>query len=678
MQNLSLLLVLIITVSACSLRGADVHQQLSDLNDKADRYQFDATYMLGTKKLRDKNPTSLTAHAGYIHARRGSKAMMAEYASLAQKKKSPLFDYLALRAKLTGVGYREMAKRNELVDKMEKLALANESIKEEALYDLCTGFYLLRDKKKIRNYAELLLKKKPNFLPYKQLMSRVLVPHDEAKKIVSSCEEGLKGSRFDLGLCVKIRELNEENAKGLVDKRNALLEKMVVKSFKKRSKLSSVWEVLHSLSEAGDEKARALKEKLVQEALSKDTDWLPREVYRKYYGDIDYSDFEFILQIAAISKELDFKKRVADFEGLLKSQNGKMPSKKRQAQVLSSLGLAYLNPANSDKEKAFKFLIQANEYEPLSSYSTMMLLDLILDLKKDPDIGLMIVEDRLETSLEESEKMSLESSKEVGDFFKYSKMDKSSLHNFRGRLFLEKGQKDKARLSFLESFQFKETETAAYYLGELYQESNPMVAIDFLALSLKHRSEKMPMKDELSKKRDQLLTKLYKKFFSRDLDKEQLLALYDNQQKEEGHDAPHAFVGKPLVTDKVADFKGGDYDWAKLKGKKVILSFWATWCTPCFQEMAVLNKIQKEGKIKDLKIVGVCTDGLEQKKKVKKILKNGGIEFDILLDDGTFKNKYLVAAIPSMFFLNEQGQFIKQKTGYSPELEKEILKLFKE
>lgn len=368
---------------------------------------------------------------------------------------------------------------------------------------------------------------------------------------------------------------------------------------------------------------------------------------------------------------------MADFEGLLKGDNGKKPSKKSQAQVLSSLGLAYLNPANSDKEKAFKFLIQANEYEPLSSYSTMMLLDLILDLKKDPDIGLMIVEDRLETSLEESEKMSLKSSKEVGDFFKYSKMDKSSLHNFRGRLFLEKGQKDKARLAFLESFQFKETETAAYYLGELYQESNPMVAIDFLALSLKHRSEKMPMKDELSKKRDKLLTKLYKKFFARDLDKEQLLALYDNQHKEEGHDAPHAFVGKPLVTDKIADFKGGDYDWAKLKGKKVILSFWATWCTPCFQEMAVLNKIQKEGKIKDLKIVGVCTDGLEQKKKVKKILKNGGIEFDILLDDGTFKNKYLVAAIPSMFFLNEQGSFIKQKTGYSPELEKEILKLFK-
>ena len=185
------------------------------------------------------------------------------------------------------------------------------------------------------------------------------------------------------------------------------------------------------------------------------------------------------------------------------------------------------------------------------------------------------------------------------------------------------------------------------------------------------------MEEELSKKRDALFKKLYRKYFRKGIKREELLAEYQSKEEEE-KSSQHIFVGKPLVKEKIADFRGGDYDWDSLKGKKVILSFWATWCTPCFQEMAVLNKIQKEGKIKDLKIVGVCTDGIAQKKKVKKILKNGGIDFDILLDDGTFKNKYLVAAIPSMFFLGESGKFIKQKTGYSPKLEEEILKLFKD
>lgn len=668
---LSLLLIL-----GCSLRGEDVNTRIQDLRDKMNPYQYDETYIVETKKLRDGNQKSLMAHVAYITARGGSKTMLAEYKRLLSENKSAFYEYLVLRAELSFLSYRDMAKRNEVVEKLEKLALENEFFKAEGIFDLCSGFYLLRDKKKKRKYVEELLKKKPNYRPYQKLMALNFNANDEAKDIIRVCEKELKGPHFDSAFCRHIEDLNEDNAKELLTKRDELLELMVEKALKNKFEFrrDDVWNTLHAIGEAGSGKAVTLKKSFTEKVLNKDPKWLPRESYRLYYGeDIDYQDFEFILKVGKLHKEIDFDKRVNAFEGLLKQKI----DKKKQSQLLSGLGHAYLNPANQNKEKAFKYFVQANEYEALGSYSTGMLLDLILELNKDPDIGLMIVEDRLETVLSESQK-NLDRDRNIDDFIEYSKSDLASYHAYRGRFFLKKKQEDKARLAFLESFQMKEGELSAYFLAELYKEKNPLVAIDFLGYSIKSRDSRDPMSEELSKKRDALFKKLYHKYYGKKLKRSELLAVYeDKNEKESKKDALHAFIGKPLVTDKLADFRGGDYDWDKLKGKKVILSFWATWCTPCFQEMAVLNKLHKEGKIKDLKIVGVCTDGIAQKKKVAKILKNGGIEFDILLDDGTFKNKYLVAAIPSMFFLDKTGKYIKQKTGYSPKLEEEILKLFK-
>lgn len=675
----SLFLFVTVLSNSCSLRSEDVINEWFKLSAKRDYYNFDKTYVLGTKKLRDKNPKSLLAHIAYLDARRKVKAVIAEYESLYEKNKTPFYEYLKLRAAFGDLTYRQEGKKKVLADKLHQIVIDNKSLREEGLYDLCSSWGLLKDKKKKRAYIDELVALRPKYRPYKVLLAKNLEPMKEAKRIIELCEEGLKEKDPLFRSCSQIADLNDQNAKDLLSKRDELLKIIVEKALKNQTYRDKAWpqvyRFLSQLKEGEEGKNyEALLDQFIAEALKKDPKWLPYEYYKRYFDNLTYEEFETLDGIGKISKQLNFKKVMEDFDGLLKSN----PTPQVKAYIYSNMAYVHMNPANKDHEKAFKYLIQSNELKPLGGYGTTNLLKLIIELKKDPDIGLMIIEDRLKEQLKKSIKHGLGNGGDALGHIKEVKEEFASLFSFQGQLYLLKGSQSDAKLAFLNSYQIDETEKAAFFLGKLYQEENPLIAIELLTQSLKYTNPDMPLGESLAKERDDLLTKLTETYLRPGLTGKELVSQY-NDQKSGGDEKLdiHPYVGKELVKADVLDFKGGNYDWNRLKGKNVIVSFWATWCTPCFQEMAVLKKIQKEGKLKDLHIVGICTDGIEQKKKVKKILKEGGIEFDIVLDDGTFKDKYLVSAIPSMFFLDKAGKFIKQKTGYSPKLEEEIFKIFK-
>lgn len=670
-RNCVFLGLLSLLIFACSLRSEDVLLEIRNLSVGRDYYAFDEKYILATKKLRERNDSSLHAHVAYIEARRGSKAMIAEYQDLLKKKNKPFYEYLSLRAEMSGLSYKQKSRKTEILEKLEAIVNSNKELEEEGKYDLCQiwGF----DKKKKAEFSEELLKKRPNYLPYQRLYSSKLKANDKAKEIVEFCESGVKGSRLDLDLCMGLEDLNETNAKDLLPKRDELVKTIIQKSLQSKDKED--WRYVYSLVTAIEENEgrSGFKNEFIEKVLKKEPKWIPYQVYYKYYGDILYKDFEVISRIGKINKKLDFKERVKNFEELLSDSS---LSNKLKADIHANIGYAFLNPANEDKEKAYKHFTMSHKLSPGSSYLISSLLNLILDLNKDPDIGLMLIEEALDPALKRIEEMGTGEVAHTDFLFGPFEGTIAHWYSQKGRLLLAQKKEQDAKIAFLTSFKTEESEVAAYFLGKLYSKSNPLLALEFLGLSLKNKSEDNPLKDEFTKDRDQLLKTIFRKYYSKEPTEETLLALYKDKNEEEKEEL-HPFLGKDLLTQEIDDFRGGKFDWKKLEGKKVILSFWATWCTPCFQEMAVLNKIQKEGKLKNLKIVGVCTDGISQKRKVKKILEEGGIDFEILLDDGTFRDKYLVSGIPSMFFLNEKSKFIKQKTGYSPKLEQDIFKIFK-
>ncbi|MDI3477226.1 MAG: hypothetical protein PWQ59_751 [Thermoanaerobacterium sp.] len=101
------------------------------------------------------------------------------------------------------------------------------------------------------------------------------------------------------------------------------------------------------------------------------------------------------------------------------------------------------------------------------------------------------------------------------------------------------------------------------------------------------------------------------------------------------------------------DVNGKTVTLSKLKGKKVILNFWATTCPYCKIEMPELNKFYQNNKND---VVLLAIDIGEDKSVVENYLEGKGYSFDVLLDsDAKVAMDYKVQFIPMSFFIDEKG-----------------------
>lgn len=105
---------------------------------------------------------------------------------------------------------------------------------------------------------------------------------------------------------------------------------------------------------------------------------------------------------------------------------------------------------------------------------------------------------------------------------------------------------------------------------------------------------------------------------------------------------------------------------SQLRGKRVVLNFWATWCPPCEAEMPHMQKYYKDYAKKDnVEIIGVnLTYDREKVERVEQFLESYKITFPILLmpDDRVVK-QYEVITIPSTFMIDTEGKIQKQIVG---------------
>ena len=93
------------------------------------------------------------------------------------------------------------------------------------------------------------------------------------------------------------------------------------------------------------------------------------------------------------------------------------------------------------------------------------------------------------------------------------------------------------------------------------------------------------------------------------------------------------------------------------KGKLVILNFWATWCTPCREEMPNLDTLQSNNKLENLKIFPINV-GKEKIEKAEKFflelkIKNLDIYFD---DTVKLANLFSLRGIPTSVIINKNGE----------------------
>ena len=123
--------------------------------------------------------------------------------------------------------------------------------------------------------------------------------------------------------------------------------------------------------------------------------------------------------------------------------------------------------------------------------------------------------------------------------------------------------------------------------------------------------------------------------------------------------------------DKAPDFTvemvdGEQITLSKLKGKVVVVNFWATWCPPCRQELKVVEKeLINRFKGKDFVFLPISRG--EAKKTVEAFRKQNGYTFPMGLDPKqTIYKKYASNYIPRNFVVDKDGKVIYVSVGYEP------------
>ncbi|MDQ6799840.1 MAG: redoxin domain-containing protein [Acidobacteriota bacterium] len=127
-----------------------------------------------------------------------------------------------------------------------------------------------------------------------------------------------------------------------------------------------------------------------------------------------------------------------------------------------------------------------------------------------------------------------------------------------------------------------------------------------------------------------------------------------------------AEIKSPLIGKPAPDFAlkavgtGQTIDIAALRGKPVVLNFWATWCVPCYQEHPVL--VENAQMIPNVQFIGVVFNDTED--KINAFLRERGSAYPTLLDEqGKTAIEYGVGGVPETYFLNRQGVIVAKFTG---------------
>ena len=127
-----------------------------------------------------------------------------------------------------------------------------------------------------------------------------------------------------------------------------------------------------------------------------------------------------------------------------------------------------------------------------------------------------------------------------------------------------------------------------------------------------------------------------------------LLSTTSKAQVKEGQMAPEISL---------ADTKDSIINLSSLKGRVVLIDFWASWCGPCRASNPRIVKLYNKYRSKGLEVLGVSID--TEKYLWIKAVKKDKINFMQVLDNGTGPNsaseKYGVEVIPTSFLLNKDG-----------------------
>lgn len=136
---------------------------------------------------------------------------------------------------------------------------------------------------------------------------------------------------------------------------------------------------------------------------------------------------------------------------------------------------------------------------------------------------------------------------------------------------------------------------------------------------------------------------------------------------------------KEIITEydfSLTSINGKTYSLSDLKGKVVLIDFWATWCPPCRRAIPYLCELYETYRDAGLVVLGISCD--QEMEDLREFLSENRSSYPILLADEDVLKRFEITAIPALILFNQQGKLVHKEVGYTEEKMAELRKMIEQ
>ncbi|RLD15450.1 MAG: thiol-disulfide oxidoreductase [Caldiserica bacterium] len=117
---------------------------------------------------------------------------------------------------------------------------------------------------------------------------------------------------------------------------------------------------------------------------------------------------------------------------------------------------------------------------------------------------------------------------------------------------------------------------------------------------------------------------------------------------------------------------GGVISLSELRGKVVLLDFWATWCGPCRRSTPIIVSIYNEYHKRGFVALGINLDRENDMDKVAQYVNENNMDYPILINAFSVAEVYKVTGIPRFVLIDKQGRIVIEIEGLVPDLKAKL------
>lgn len=123
-----------------------------------------------------------------------------------------------------------------------------------------------------------------------------------------------------------------------------------------------------------------------------------------------------------------------------------------------------------------------------------------------------------------------------------------------------------------------------------------------------------------------------------------------------------ATIGSVAPDFTLADLDGNPIHLAELRGRPVIVNFWASWCGPCVEEFPLLREAVSEHAAEGLVVIGIVFD--DRSEAARGFMYRNGATWAAAMDPGQrVADAYGILSVPETFFIGRDGTVVARQIG---------------